>query len=67
MALKSANCIIIVSLLCTIFKHRMIITFLFLTFEQETFKNHLSVNRPSMKISYPNNIFNNGFNNLTQF
>ena len=51
--LKSAN--FTVSLFCTIFKYRMIITFLFLTFEHERlFENPLSVNRPFMKISYQN-------------
>ena len=61
--LKSAN--FMVSLFCTIFKYRMIITFLFLTFEHERlFENQLSVNRSSMKISQRNNIFNNGFNNF---
>ena len=59
--LKSAN--FMVSLFCTIFKYRMIITFLFLTFEHERlFENQLSVNRSSMKISQRNNVFNNGFN-----
>ena len=43
----------------------MIITFLFLMFEHERLlENHLSVNRSSMKISYQNNVFNNGFNNF---
>ena len=60
---KSDN--FIVSLFCTIFKYRMIITFLFLTLEHEKlFVNHFSVNRSSMEISYRNNIFNNSFNNV---
>ena len=64
--LKTAN--FIVSLFCTIFKYRIIITFLFLTFEHERlFKNHLSVNRSFTKISYQNNIFNNRFNNFNAF
>ena len=45
----------------------MIITFLFLMFEHERlFENHFSVNRSSMRISYQNNVFNNGngFNNF---
>ena len=63
--LKSAN--FIVSLFCTIFKYRMIITFLFLTFEHERlFENPLSVNRPFIKIYYQN-IFNNDFKILTYF
>ena len=63
--LKSAN--FIVSLFCTIFKYRMIITFLFLTFEHvRLFENTLSVNRPFMKISYQN-IYNNDFNNFNVF
>ena len=34
-------------------------------FEHERlFENHLSVNTSSMKISYPNNISNNSFNNF---
>ena len=48
--LKSVN--FIVSLFCTIFKYRVTITFLFLTFEHERlFESHLSVNRSLMKIS----------------
>ena len=55
----------IVSLFWTIFKCRIIFTFLFLAFEHERFiENHFSVNRYSMKICYWNNIFNNGFNNF---
>ena len=50
--LKSAN-FIISYFFCTIFKYRIIITFLFLTFEHEKlFENHLSANRSFMKISY---------------
>ena len=65
MVLKSTN--FIVSLFCTIFKYRMIITFLFLTFEHERlFKNPLSVNRAFMKISCQN-IFNNNFNSFNVF
>ena len=64
--LKSVN--FIVSLFCTIFKYRVIITFLFLTSEHERlFEGHLSVNRSLMKISYQNNIFNNYFNNFSIF
>ena len=64
--LKSVN--FIVSLFCTIFTYRIIITFLFLTFEHEKlFESHLSVNRSLMKISYQNNIFNNNFNNFNAF
>ena len=63
---KSAN--FIVSLFGTIFKYRIIITFLFLTFEHERlFENYLSENRPFMKICYQNNIFNNDFNNSNLF
>ena len=63
MVLKSAS--FIVSLFCTIFKY-IIITFLFLTFEHERLlENHLSVNRPFMKISYQNNIFNTFLTILT--
>ena len=63
--LKSAN--FIVSLFCTIFKYRMITTFLFLTFEHEIlFENPLFVNKLFMKISYLN-IFNNDFNNFNVF
>ena len=45
----------------------MIITFLFLTFEHERLLvNHLSVNRPFMKMS-DQNVFNNDFNNFNVF
>ena len=64
--LKSVN--FIVSLFCIIFEYRVIITFLFLTFEHERlFESHLSVNRFLMKISYQNNIFNNDFNHFSAF
>ena len=58
--LKSAS--FIVPLFCIIFKYRIIITFLFLTFENERlFESYLSVNRSLMKIYYRINIFNNDF------
>ena len=61
--LKSVN--FIVSLFGHIFKYRITITFLFLTFEHERiFENYLSVNRSFMKISYLNNPFNNDFKNF---
>ena len=64
--LKSVN--FIVSLFGHIFKYRITITFLFLTFEHERiFENYLSVNRSFMKISYLNNPFNNDFNNFNIF
>ena len=50
MVLRSIN--FIVSLFCTIFKYRIVITFLFLKFEHERlFRNYLSVYRSFMKIS----------------
>ena len=64
--LKSVN--FIVSLFGHIFKYRITITFLFLTFEHERiFENYLSVNRSFMKISYLNNPFNNDFKNFNVF
>ena len=64
--LKSVN--FTVSLFGHIFKYRITITFLFLTFEHERiFENYLSVNRSFMKISYLNNPFNNDFNNFNIF
>ena len=63
-ALKSIN--FIVSIFCTIFKYRIIITFLFSTFEHERlFESYLSVNRSLIKISYQNHVFNNDFNNFS--
>ena len=64
--LKSVN--FIVSLFGHIFKYRITITFLFLTFEHERiFENYLSVNRSFMKISSLNNPFNNDFKNFNVF
>ena len=64
--LKSVN--FIVSLFGHIFKYRITITFLFLTFEHERiFENYLSVNRSFMKISDLNNPFNNDFKNFNLF
>ena len=64
--LKSIN--LIVSLFGHIFKYRITITFLFLTFEHERiFENYLSVNRSFMKISDLNNPFNNDFKNFNVF
>ena len=64
--LKSVN--FIVSLFGHIFKYRITITFLFLTFEHERiFENHLSVNRSFIKISDLNNPFNNDFKNFNVF
>ena len=64
--LKSIN--FIVSLFGHIFKYRITITFLFLTFEHERiFENYLSVNRSFMKISYLNNPYNNNFKNFNVF
>ena len=54
LALKSVN----VSLFGPIFKYRITITFLFLTFEHE---------RSFIKISYQNNPYNNDFNNFHVF
>ena len=54
--LKSIN--FIVSLFGHIFKYRITITFLFLTFEHE---------RSFIKISYQNNPYNNDFNNFHVF
>ena len=66
MVLKSVN--FTVSLFGHIFKYRITITFLFLTFEHERiFENYLSVNRSFMKISYLNNPFNNDFKNFNIF
>ena len=64
--LKSVN--FIVSLFCTIFKYRVIITFVFLTFEHEKlFESHLSVNASLVKISCQNIIFKNDLNNFSAF
>ena len=64
--LKSVN--FIVSLFGRIFKYRITINFLFLTFEHERiFENYLSVNRSFMKISSLNNPFNNNFKNFKVF
>ena len=64
--LKSIN--FIVSLFGHIFKYRVTITFLFVTFEHERiFENYLSVNRSFMKMSYLNNPYNNNFKNFNVF
>ena len=64
--LKSIN--FIVSLFGHIFKYRITITFLFLTFEHERiFESYLSVNGSFMKISYLNNPYNNDFKNFNVF
>ena len=64
--LKSVN--FTVSLFDHIFKYRITVTFLFLTFEHERiFENYLSVNRSFMKISYLSNPFNNDFKNFNVF
>ena len=66
MVLKSTN--FIVSLICTILKYRIIITFLSWKFEYERlFENCLSVDKSFMQISYQNNIFNKDFNNFNAF
>ena len=66
MVLKSVN--FNVSLFGHIFKYRITITFLFLTFEHERiFENYLSGNRSFMKISYLNNPFNNDFKSFNVF
>ena len=58
--LKCVN--FIVSLFGHIFKYRITITFLFLTFEHEgIFENYLSVKKYFIKISYLNNLFNYDF------
>ena len=64
--LKSVN--FIVSLFGHIFKYRITITFLFLTFEHERiFENYLAVKRSFIKISYLNNPFNNDFKKFNVF
>ena len=64
--LKSIS--LILSLFGTIFKYKIIITFLFLMFENETlFIRKLSVNRFFLKLSYQNNIFKSDFNNFNTF
>ena len=64
--LKSIS--LILSLFGTIFKYKIIITFLFLMFENEIlFIRKLSVNRFFLKLSYQNNIFKSDFNNFNTF
>ena len=64
--LKSIS--LILSLFGTIFKYKIIITFLFLMFENEIlFIRKLSVNRFFLKLSYQNNIFKSDFINFNTF